>query len=418
MHRGTALVALVLLLAATCRADLAVSHATVPAIFGDDATRARGKVKTKAASAKLKGPGKAEKAKVSAGFVGVLRPTETYDGAQADLAIPGLAHDSKAQARDVQGPGPDAPPRSAFESDGTQRMRRELARPEADLMREEPGVSPNEVQALDTGTGTAENVVTTTELLTPDTLPDAPADIDDDSEQLHDEDEVPQSISQKAATAAERAMKAAHRGMVAFSGSWSACLEQARLATSACRFENVDRCVRQLPAVASRLVPPSPARKGLQTLVSESMALWAAALWKILMLQVLVIMKTVISQGNVIARSFIQAACLESNALVPDSPLLQRQRSRARAIAAKNQADAARERMKELNLMVNTASIPTLFACRCMHVSPTLSSLLFPNSRNVLLYVCETDGADSRAAPRCRETSRGLPTAGDRAHTM
>ena len=77
-------------------------------------------------------------------------------------------------------------------------------------MREEPGVSPNEVQALDTGTGTAENVVTTTELLTPDTLPDAPADIDDDSEQLHDEDEVPQSISQKAATAAERAMKAAH----------------------------------------------------------------------------------------------------------------------------------------------------------------------------------------------------------------
>jgi hypothetical protein len=66
------------------------------------------------------------------------------------------------------------------------------------------------------------------------------------------------------------------------------------------------------------------------------------------MLQVLVIIKTVVSQGNVIARSFMQAASLEPMSLVPDSPLLQRQRIRAKALAAAAKAEEARARMQEL----------------------------------------------------------------------
>ena len=191
-------------------------------------------------------------------------------------------------------------------------------------------------------------------------LPSAPADIDLDSEleepkpqaQSSNHDAASPSISATAAeaasAAAERARRAARRGMAALSVTWAMCMQQARQAASACRLDCVESCMRSLPSVAARLVPPSPARKGLQTLVSESASLWAGALWKILMLQVLVIIKTVVSQGNVIARSFMQAASLEPMSLVPDSPLLQRQRIRAKALAAAAKAEEARARMQEL----------------------------------------------------------------------
>jgi len=200
-------------------------------------------------------------------------------------------------------------------------------------------------------------------VITPEMLPNAPADIDLDSE-LEDADlhqvqtlaatggmrspSITEAATEKATAAAERARQAAQRGMLALSVTWSVCFEQARQAASACRLDSVERCVRNLPAMAARLVPPTPARRGLQTLVSESASLWAGALWKILMLQVLVIVKTVVAQGSVIARSFIQAASLEPTALVLDSPMLQRQRSRAKVLAATFKAEEARARLKEL----------------------------------------------------------------------
>jgi len=200
-------------------------------------------------------------------------------------------------------------------------------------------------------------------VITPEMLPNAPADIDLDSElegaDLHQvqtlaasggmrSPSITEAATEKATAAAERARQAAQRGMLALSVTWSVCIEQARQAASACRLDSVERCVRNLPAMAARLVPPTPARRGLQTLVSESASLWAGALWKILMLQVLVIVKTVVAQGSVIARSFIQAASLEPTALVLDSPMLQRQRSRAKVLAATFKAEEARARLKEL----------------------------------------------------------------------
>jgi hypothetical protein len=191
-----------------------------------------------------------------------------------------------------------------------------------------------------------------------DTLLSAPADIDLDSE-LGDEapawDEPSQGgkgLSGKAAevasAAADRARQAAQRGMLALSAAWSTCVEQTKQTSM-----DMQSRVRRLPEVAARLVPPSPARRGLQTLVSESASLWAGALFKILMLQVMVVLKTVVSQGHVIARSFIQAASLEPTALVPDSPILQRQRSRAKALAAQAQAQEARMRMQELQAQMH-----------------------------------------------------------------
>ena len=187
------------------------------------------------------------------------------------------------------------------------------------------------------------------------TLPNAPADIDLDCE-LEDEalgdpvqgPAVSRAAGEAAAAAAERARQMAQHGLLALSIQWSTCMEQARHVTSACRLDSVQSSMRSLAGAASRLVPPSPARKGLQTLIAESTSLWVGALWKILMLQFLVIIKTVISQGNVIARSFIQAACLEPTAIVLDSPMLQRQRSRTKALAAKAEIEAARARMLEL----------------------------------------------------------------------
>lgn len=192
----------------------------------------------------------------------------------------------------------------------------------------------------------------------PDTLLSAPADIDLDSE-LGDEapewDEPSQGgkgLSGKAAevasAAADSARQAAQRGMLALSAAWSTCVEQTKQTSL-----DMQSRVRRLPEVAARLVPPSPARRGLQTLVSESASLWAGALFKILMLQVMVVLKTVVSQGHVIARSFIQAASLEPTALVPDSPILQRQRSRAKALAAQAQAQEARMRMQELQAQMH-----------------------------------------------------------------
>ena len=199
-------------------------------------------------------------------------------------------------------------------------------------------------------------------------LPNPPANIDLDSELENggvaaDVAQFPSPstpMAQKAAAAAEGARQAAQRGMVALSLYYQRGLAQAleykAQAKEVCCFERVERCVRQLPALASRLVPPTPARRGLQTLVTESASLWAAALWKILMLQVLVVMKTIVSQGSVIARSFVQAASLEPTALVPDSPLLQRQRSRAKAIAASKSAEEARIRMNELQAKMAQAA--------------------------------------------------------------
>jgi len=182
-------------------------------------------------------------------------------------------------------------------------------------------------------------------------LPNAPADIDLDCE-LEDETAGDAAASrgagEAATAAAERARLMAQKGLLALSLRWSMCMEQARQVASACRFENVEGSMRSLAGAASRLVPPTPARRGLQTFVTESTSLWVGALWKILMLQVLVILKTVVSQGNVIARSFIQAACLEPTAMVPDSPMLQRQRSRTKAAAVKAEVEAARARMLEL----------------------------------------------------------------------
>lgn len=186
-------------------------------------------------------------------------------------------------------------------------------------------------------------------------LPNAPADIDLDCE-LEDEtlglgeqgSTVSRAAREGAKAAAEHARQMAQRGMLAISIRWSTCMEQARHVASACSFESAQISVQRLAGAASRLVPPSPARKGLQTLVTESTSLWMSALWKILMLQLLVVIKTVVSQGNVIARSFIQAACLEPRALVPDSPVLQRQRSRTKALAVKAEVEAARARMIEL----------------------------------------------------------------------
>ena len=199
---------------------------------------------------------------------------------------------------------------------------------------------------------------------TPATLPPAdtqlsvPVDINLDSE-LEDEapawDEPSQGgkgLSGKAAevasAAADSARQAAQRGMLALSAAWSTCVEQTKQTSL-----DMQSRVRRLPEVAARLVPPSPARRGLQTLVSESASLWAGALFKILMLQVMVVLKTVVSQGHVIARSFIQAASLEPTALVPDSPILQRQRSRAKALAAQAQAQEARMRMQELQAQMH-----------------------------------------------------------------
>ena len=199
----------------------------------------------------------------------------------------------------------------------------------------------------------------------PDTLPNPPADIDEDSELDDGAPFAPAAaatgadcaqaspgLSAKAAeaasAAADSARQAAQRGMLALSAAWSTCVEQTKQTS-----RDMKNRARSLPKVAARLVPPSPARKGLQTLMSESASLWAGALFKILMLQVMVIIRTVVSQGNVIARSFIQAANLEPTALVPDSPMLQRQRSRAKALAAKAQAQEARMRMQELQAQIH-----------------------------------------------------------------
>lgn len=243
--------------------------------------------------------------------------------------------------------------------------RREAAAPRAEALPSEPLVGrrlfAEDRQDAPVEGGRVKVGVAVT-AISPEMLPNPPADIDLDCE-LEDKPcqaldfEVCEDVgrlsmcegaSEAAAAAAEGARQAAQRGMLVLSATWSLCMEQARQAATACRLDKVESCIRHLPQAAASLVPPSPMKRGLQTLVSESASLWAGALWKILMLQVLVIIKTVVSQGNVIARSFIQAACLEPTAMVPDTPMLQRQRSRAKALAAVAKAEQARARMQEL----------------------------------------------------------------------